>query len=844
MALPPSSYSLLSKLSLRRRYLLTTALLTTFIVITIAFSQGYVSRQGEIHRQNTELRNNAVYQTRLLSNSIQEVEKNLEAYLLEPEQRLRNGVYNALESSHQQYTTLIQHDWYQQHPLHQAVAQNIGNGLSQLHMDLSRLMDLRISQDNMQLYKTVQGNYFIPNEQLIDTAIQDLRNSLQQAGSNNIQSKQIQTLESLWYDLHTDLHRYTDKLNGLLDEPQQRDYPHLLNIEYQRLQSHIQTTLDEQKGWSATQLVALSALSESVEQWFQGIEQLNSQGNSGTQPQHDAPFMKHVVEPQFTRLWDTINQLEIFLEKSAQQDVSELTAVAERIAAILWILALIGLTFAVIGYVYFERIILRPIAMMTNALYKQAHNQEDIELPVVHSQETRLLVDAFTDMRREIKDRQSALEHLALHDTLTNLPNRTLFNDRLEQSIVHASKEQENLALIIVDLDRFKEINNTLGIHTGDSILVQFCSRFSKLLRPIDTMARLGGDEFALLLPDMSPDEINNLTRLLKQSLEVPFLVETHNLYLGCSMGIALFPEHASEATSMTKKADLALNAAKMQKSGIEYYHDSHQGVKGRSLSLANDLHDSINKKHFHVVFQPQLQLNNNQYIGAEALLRWQHPKKGLVSPDEFIPIAEQTGLIRPLTYCMIAEVLQQMSCWLDEGVDCGVIAINLSVFNLQDPVFPEELERLLHQYDIPANRLMLEITESAMMADPARALNILERLHHMDLMLAIDDFGTGFSSLAYLKQLPVSKLKIDKSFVMEMTTDDNDAIIVHSTIDLAHHLGLKVVAEGVENEEVMGLLAILQCDFVQGYHIHAPMPLADFNQWLALNGQPSTATG
>ncbi|MBI3777560.1 MAG: EAL domain-containing protein [Gammaproteobacteria bacterium] len=430
------------------------------------------------------------------------------------------------------------------------------------------------------------------------------------------------------------------------------------------------------------------------------------------------------------------------------------------------------------------------------------------------------------------KTQEALIEHQALHDALTDLPNRALLRDCLQHAIRHATRQKTCLALLMMDLNRFKDINDTLGHQVGDKVLQQVAARLQRILRPSDTVARLGGDEFAVLLPVTDAAYANHAAQKIILAMKKVFEVGGHSLYVGGSLGIAIFPEHGQDVETLIQHADVAMYLAKRSSSGCAFYDQSQDRHSVTRLALEKDLHDAIDNNALDLYYQPQINLHTNKVSGVEALLRWKHPQRGMIPPDEMIPIAEQTGLIKPLTMWVLNNALHQCDVWRRKGFDLSV-AVNLSVWNLQDPMLTDEIRAIFSTWNIPPSCLELEITESAMMANPELALEVLTSLHAMGVRLAVDDFGTGFSSLAYLRKLPVDSLKIDKSFVIGMAKEDNDATIVRSTVELAHNLGLSVVAEGVENEQVLGLLAKHGCDTAQGYFLGRPMPLSEITQYL-----------
>ncbi len=422
--------------------------------------------------------------------------------------------------------------------------------------------------------------------------------------------------------------------------------------------------------------------------------------------------------------------------------------------------------------------------------------------------------------------------HQALHDSLTELPNRVLFQDRVRQVISGAEREGGGVAVLVMDLDRFKEINDTLGHASGDHLLVEAARRLRTTLRGADSIARLGGDEFGVLLHDGSPTGVAGAAERIHAAFAAPFWLDGLPLQIEASIGAATYPEHAHDVEGLIQRADIAMYVAKRDNSGWELYDRGQDRNQPQRLSLISELRRAIDERELVLHYQPKLELRSGQVSAVEALVRWQHPTRGLVGPNEFIDVAQETSLIRPLTLYVIDEALRQCRAWTEEGHTLA-IAVNVSPRNLIDLDFPDQVAALLAKWGVSAELLELEITESAIVADMFRMRGVLERLGAMGLRLAVDDFGTGYTSLGYLRRLPITELKIDRSFVSQMATSEEDAVIVRSTIDLGRNLGLGVVAEGVEDPEVLERLRELGCDVAQGYLMSHPIPGDELIAWL-----------
>jgi diguanylate cyclase (GGDEF)-like protein len=434
------------------------------------------------------------------------------------------------------------------------------------------------------------------------------------------------------------------------------------------------------------------------------------------------------------------------------------------------------------------------------------------------------------------KQRADELHRRATTDELTGLANRERFRARLDERIAEAKASDERFGVMLCDLDRFKEINDTLGHHFGDELLRDLGPRLAEVVGPNGLVSRLGGDEFAVLPGESTsdPDELEAIARRLMACVQQPIGVDEMLLEVGVSIGIARFPRDGEDPHSLLRSADVAMYAAKEAHAGCKVYAAALDGHSVRKLSVLSEFRRALDNDEILVFYQPIMHMGGTRVHGAEALVRWQHPELGLLPPSDFMPIVEQTGLIGPMTRHVLERAVAQCAAWRRAGQEMTV-SVNLSVRNLLDPDLASLLGDLLEIYGLTPSALQLEITESMLMSDPDRSLTTLTRLSELGVGLSVDDYGTGYSSLANLRRLPIDELKIDRSFVSPMLSDESDLIIVRSTINLGHDLGLKVVAEGVEDEATLHRLGGLGCDLAQGYHFSKPLPPEAFNKWMGV---------
>ena len=441
------------------------------------------------------------------------------------------------------------------------------------------------------------------------------------------------------------------------------------------------------------------------------------------------------------------------------------------------------------------------------------------------------------EQTQELRDRADGLEKMATfaatHDQVTELPNRALFADRLERAISAANSGGEGFGILLLAIENLKDVQDTLGVGQTGVVLKQVAARLTGLSKSRDSLARFDSHAFALLVSGLATaHEAERAALILQKAMDPTFGIDQLKLSLHTSIGIVLFPDHGEEAEILLQRLGVAVYMAGRSYNGFALYSPGFDDQSPRRLTLMGELRQAIEQGQFELYHQPKIDIASGQVIGSEALIRWKHSKHGYISPEEFITLAEQTRMIRPLTQWVMERAFNDASALHSAGF-AWKVSVNLSTRDLHDPEFPDLVAGMMAKTGIQPNWVILEITESSIMADPIRVLNVVERIHSMGFSLSIDDFGTGYSSLAYLKRLPVSELKIDKSFVLDMLNSESDAVIVRATVDLGHNLGLKVTAEGVETDAALDALRGYGCDIGQGYLFSKPKPLMDILTWL-----------
>ncbi len=561
-------------------------------------------------------------------------------------------------------------------------------------------------------------------------------------------------------------------------------------------------------------------------QWSPMAEAVREQGKS--------PGM--LALPEGDHVWRSITlegpqgqEVEALLLRSE----SEAVAPYHRLEGSILLFSVLGVIVFAVGSAVTARRIVGPVHTLTKLAQRLSDGDYAVPVPQQGKDEIGALSIAFESMRQAMQQRESEIRAVAFTDGLTQMPNWARFSADVKEAVADVRQQPGSAcAVLMLDLDRFKHVNDVLGHDTGDQLLQLVGQRLRRLIfDPRNTVARLSGDEFAVLLRQGDLAQAKAVARTILDRLDAPLMLNGQTVDLGAGIGIAVYPEHASDGDELIRRAEVAMYKAKQTHLGHIVFRPELDMRSDEALSLLGELRRAIEHQELRLFLQPKVCMASGEVKGAEALVRWQHPTRGMVPPMKFIPFAEQTGFIRQITYWLLEESARIWRQWADSGVRLD-LSVNLSARDLIDSDLPAHLNRLLILHGVPPEHLCLEITESAIMDDPNHALQTLEQFHYMGVKMAIDDFGTGYSSLAYLKRLPVDELKIDKSFVMNMQHDSQDEKIVRSVIDLAHNMGLRVVAEGLEDRRAWEQLGALDCDLAQGYWIAKPMPSDQFIGW------------
>ena len=810
--------------SFRSRYLLVAIITAVSTFIFTTFIENYTSTANNINLDKVTKRHEVSRLNTQLYKNIQSASRMLDLYLLTPTTAYRENYLVEIGSINALITQLAEIPWIKEQELESKI-----EILKMLHtqLKLKSLALLKIRLDGKKMYPAMNladGSMLNANKNIIN-----LLNAAvveQQSGNNynRYTHAEIIELRDRWRLTINAYRRYLINRLSSLSESNLTDQSTDIRLYHQNF-TNLLKKLKSKAGINSIGIDTATAIEDTLPHaklWlseFNTVDKINSTGAW----RGDVPIILNSIYPLLDQIYAIINSISIINATSSYLDIKIQQQANKETSYILWSLEALLIFLIFSGYIILDRLLLKPLSNLSKSLRDSSSKNIDILLPHSQTQEIEDFVKAYQYMQNQINERQKELEHIAMHDDLTNLPNRALLINHIALSIACAHPYKTNFAIIILDLDRFKEVNDTLGHLVGDEILIQVAQRLKSLLRDSDTVARLGGDEFAILLNTVDEKTITDIAVKISQQLEQAYTVNEHNLYLGASQGIAIFPEHGTTKEALLKNADIAMYIAK--KSNIDYviYAPKDDEHNIRKLSLLSDLRKAIDKNQLELYYQPIFNTHSNKIKGFESLLRWQHPDYGLLTPDNFISKAEQTGLIKKITLWVIEKSLSTFKS-LPIKHDEYYISINITSWDLQDNNFIQFLEKSLSHHNIKPECLILELSERSMMTNSSRIKISLEKLKELGVQISIDDFGTGFSSLSLLKELPVSILKIDKSFVMSMAKVKNDSLIVHSIIELAHNLELKVIAEGVEDTKSRDLLKEFKCDYCQGYLLSLPI--------------------
>ena len=814
--------------------MLASTLVAIVLILSSTASHLYINQSSTSSTLVLEQRLEKLNETRVIMDSIWEVSLYLEEHSLAPSSSTRSLIFTKMVTSVNRLLYLVELEQGNEQSIE--TLEKAMNGLGELGTYINQLLELRASPARLFPAIQISRSSMFENQNifshLVSLSIDEAVDVLGETDSEALVL--LMDLRYQWTQMISFYRMYLVNRLALMDRESLNRQINDIDLFILSIKNTFKllNALDEQEKLEFQASEALPEMQKSLTIWLENFKKIIS-ADTPEEWRADYPIIKTKIAPLMTEVWETVLDYNRNIELDVKRSLNDLSGVATNTSYLLWGFAVFSLSILALLFYFIRTVLLKPIETLSLAMRAEAHDGRFLKPLLLKgkSLEIENLIDAFSTMQLQVHSRKNDLEHQALHDNLTSLPNRLLLFDRLQQAISKERRARGSLALIMMDLDRFKEINDTLGHHAGDELLQIVSNRLVECLRNADTVARLGGDEFAILIPDCNAEQSKNIAMKIRECMQPAIQLYEQSLYIHGSLGIANYPDHGADAETLLKNADIAMYVAKRNNSVFEVYDYEQDQHSVNRLALKHKLQKALQGEELELHYQPQVDCRTMKVVGVEALLRWHSPESGMIPPDVFIPLAEESGLIKSLTEWVISEAIKQQTVWRQGGLSMH-ISINLSAWNLLDPELDKFVLKHFEENKVEKGSVAFEITESVMMTDTEQSLKMMQNLQDIGSDIIVDDYGTGFSSLAYLKRFPVKELKIDKSFVINMIKNENDSVIVKSTIDLAHNLGLKVIAEGVETEEVLDALRVLGCDMVQGYFVEKPMSASRLPGW------------
>ena len=822
--------------SLQGRHLIATFVITIAILVgvfSVFFSVQEIRKDAAINLEN---RGQLLANSRHIHDALWQGYTYLDRFLLDPNQNeFAEKALDSFSKAHEHTNSLLKHQWLIKESQNTNL-QQLPTVFDNLHLAINNLVDSRKDPTKQYPAMAISNENLRPNLRAFVNAmaisIGEARSEEQMPYFEEVYPELTQT-RYLWTQMVSNFRIYMANQLGVFDKSALRTQEQSIELLYSGVNEQLNklSILDQQDKLGFESSDALEELYKTSKSWFSSYLDIK-QSYKDTNWRTDVNLAQTTVEPRLTEIWDLLLSFELLLEQSVATDIEELNTSALNQENLLWGISTIVITVAILSFLAMRRFVFRPISLVTRALHEEAAGESGIIIPSSLTMETQNLVDAFSKMRGQIRSRQIALENMSLYDELTSLPNRSLFIDRIKQSISQILLTDNKIALIAIEIRHLKKINDTLGHNVGDRVLIEIGQRLQSILNPNDTVSRTGGDQFGILLNNVLESDACVFSEKIIKVLSTKHQIQQLNIEISPILGIATYPGHANNYTQLYQRADIAKHMAKKNMNQVMMYTPENDEYNRARLNLMTDLKDAINEGNLELHYQPKLNLENSQVVGVEALLRWNHPEFGWIDAEETILIAEQSGFIDQLSFWTINTGVKQCADWHKIGLKLSV-AINLSVHTLQNENFSSYIQDTLTRFNLPPSSLVLEITESAMMTNPLKASRVALQLDEIGVILSADDFGTGFSSFSYLKHIPIDEIKIDKSFIVNMMNDGTDIAIVKSAINLARSLGLSVIAEGIETDETRLMLQQLECDYGQGYYFSKPLTAKSLVKWL-----------
>lgn len=837
--------------SLRKRYLWTSIVISFSLALASYLGWAYVEKVSRLQLQHVEHRSGADDALADLISQTHTIETSLQRFITFPDDQHRGRMERSFELFDSSLSRLRDNEWLRSDPVLNDLLFSLHDDKVKLSHEVQALVAVRLDET---LWFPAMA---IMQEKMLDHNVQfiaALDFMIMEVSAEPQTKKKIEIVKLLndlrysWVIMISEFRLFISNSFGVFSSnPAEGMKNRKINVGL--YQDKINGLLSMLEGFGRAGRIdelgvrSISDMRNSFNEWNVGYEQVG-ESLSGDYWRSDLVLLRENIEPVLNRIQQRLSNIKFELGVASAKNITDLTTLARDLSDFVIMLVIIISVIGLIGYFVFHKTILQPIHNFVLALKSEASGEhvDPARFMVSHAEEFKNLVSAFQDMKDQVQARQSHLDHMAHHDALTQLPNRTLLRDRLELAIARSRRDEKMIALLFLDLDRFKKINDSLGHDVGDELLIQVSKRLVDCTRNTDTVSRIGGDEFAVVLEGLThADQAATMARKILATFDFPFTAGNHELHSSTSIGIALGPNDDNDVESLIKDADIAMYHAKeLGRNNFKFYSAEMAAEVAEHMVLENQLRHALDDEGFFLLYQPILDLKSGAIVGTEALLRWQHPEKGVLGPDQFLPILEESGLIRPITQWVLYEASRQYNEFRKAGFPEVRMSVNLSAVLLKSDSILDMIINVIEQTRIDPNGLIMEITEHTLLEDLQGSEKALNTLKDMGIRIALDDFGTGQSSLSHLRLDAIDIVKIDREFVRDIPGDQNDSNLVDAVIAMAHRLHMKVVAEGVETREQLDFLRWHKCDAIQGHYYSKPCSGADVLALLELGADVS----
>lgn len=827
--------------TLRRRYVAVILVISAALSILAYFAWYKVDNLTSSQLQEIEHRARADNELANVILQLHRLETVLQRFILQPNDENKKSINRAFLLHDSAINKLRGNAWIRQEHARLDILRHIETDRGKLFNEIESLIKVRLDgTHSFPAINIMRERMFRHHNQFLASLnylIMEVSENLSKPANLGLYQNLIE-IRYTWQSLVSEFRLLVAYSLGMFSHNPQRDIrPHKTNIELgiNRLQLLIDKLNKYQKQHQSPLLndKSLTDIQQQFTDWNNAYAEVTTTFNPG-QWRHDIVLLQKNIDPVFEHIRAHTSNLERELDIASTQNITDLTIVAHNLSDSIIIIVVCIILSGLLGFIVFNKAILTPIAQVATALKDEAMGKQKTEVPLSTALEIQQLSDAFYEMQRQIRNRQAHLDHMAHHDALTQLPNRLLFHDRLEQAIFRAERDATIVGLLFLDLDRFKKINDTLGHDIGDRLLKIASSRLTSTLRSTDTVARLGGDEFAIIAENInSTEQLSAMAGKVLSAFITPFQIENYELHVSVSIGITTGPGDEKNVDALIKNADIAMYYAKdAGRNNYKFYSSEMASQVASHLTLETQLRHALDNNEFELYYQPIINLKTGSMISTEALLRWNHPTRGLLLPGEFLPILEDSGMIRSITQWVINQASQQYLRNKKTGLNVRM-SVNLSGLLLKDDTIMDVIINAITYAKMEPAGLIVEITEDTLLEDLQGSLKALNTLQSMGIRIALDDFGTGQSSLNHLRQSPIDIVKIDKDFVRDIPSDRQDSELVDAIIAMAHKLHIKVVAEGVETRQQLDFLRWHKCDAIQGYLFSPPLSSHELDEML-----------